>query len=62
LIYSIYHNYQNLSFWCLNSFSKPKNGFHTPIKEENIDKSTKYQFHGGGKALLFSTDLHEEQY
>jgi hypothetical protein len=52
-------------------FSKYRNDSHAPIKQEHIEKSTRCQFHGGGKALLFSsdellpyslTDLHKQQY
>ena len=71
LVYRIYHDYQIVCFWHLNFFSKHKNVFHAPIEEEHNDKSTRCQFHGGGKALVFSsdelltystTDLHEAQY
>jgi hypothetical protein len=71
LVYSIYHDYQNVCFWHLKCFSKHKNGFHETIREGPTKKSTKCQFHDGGKALLFSsnellpyspTDLHEAQY
>jgi len=30
--------------------------FHAPIEEEHNDKSTRCQFHGGGKALSVSSD------
>jgi len=71
LVHIVYHDYQNLHFWNLNSFPKYKIGTCTHIIEEQTEKSSTYQFHGGGKALLFSfdelfpyasTDLHEQQY
>ena len=70
-VYRIYHDYQNGCFQHLNFFSKYRNYSHAPIKEEYTEKSTRCQFHGGGKALLFSsdelipyssTDLHEQKY
>jgi hypothetical protein len=70
LAHRIYHDYQNLHFWHLKTFSKSTNDSHTYIKE-HAEKSIRYQFHGGGKALLFSsdellpyasTDLHEQHY
>jgi hypothetical protein len=33
-----------------------KNNYHTAIRDKNSEKPTKYQFFGGGKALLFSSD------
>src|ERR1700733_6722537 len=71
LVYKLYHNHQNACIWNLYFFPKYKNGSHAHIREEHTKKSTRYQFHGGGKALLFSsdellsyssTDLHEQQY
>ena len=71
LVYSIYHDDQNVCFRHLIFFTKQKNQFHTLTREGHTEKSTKYQFHGGGKALLFSayellpyssSDLYEEQY
>src|SRR6202167_1316827 len=71
LVYSIYHDDQNVCFRHLIFFSNQKNQFHTPTREGHTEKSTKYQFHGGGKALLFSayellpyssSDLYKEQY
>src|ERR1700692_989282 len=56
--------------WYLKLFSKSKNESYTHIKKD-AEKSTRYHFHGGGKALLFSSDelllyastaLHEQQY
>src|SRR5882762_11024715 len=70
LVHRLYHDYQNLDFWHLNFFPKSKNDSHTHIIE-HPEKSTRYQFYGGGKALLFSsdellpyalTDLYEPQY
>src|SRR5882762_7966640 len=55
LVHRLYHDYQNLHFWHLNFFPKSKNDSHTHIIE-HPKKSTRYQFHGGGKALLFSSD------
>ena len=53
-------------------FSKYRNGsHHAYIREKHTKKSTRYQFYGGGKALLFSSDellayssidLHDQQY
>src|SRR6266436_8393569 len=71
LVHSVYHDYQNLHFWDLKFFPKYKISTCTHIIEEQTEKSSTYQFHGGGKALLFSfdelfpyasTDLHEQQY
>ena len=54
----------------MNAFLEYKKDSHTHIKKE-LGKSTRYQFLGGGKALLFSsdellayasTDLLEQQY
>jgi hypothetical protein len=75
LVHRVYHDYQNshfqnLHFWHLKFFSKSKNDSHTHIKE-HAEKLSRYQFHGGGKVLLFSsdellpyvsTDLHKQQY
>src|ERR1700734_4029879 len=70
LVHRVYHDYQNLHFWHLKIFSKSTNDSHTHIKE-HAEKSIRYQFRGGGKALLFlsdellpyaSTDLHEQHY
>ena len=70
LVHKACHDYQNLCFWPLNAFLKYKKDSHTYIKKE-LGKSTRYQFLGGGKALLFSsdellayasTDLLEQQY
>jgi hypothetical protein len=70
LVYKVYCDRQNLNFWHLNFFSKSTNNLYKHIKE-HTKKSTRYQFDGGGKALLFSsdellpyvlTDLHEQQY
>ena len=69
-VYKVYHNYQNLGFWHLKFFSNYKNNSHTHIREDT-EKSTRFQFYGGGKALLFSSDellpyasddIHEQQY
>jgi hypothetical protein len=56
LVHRLHHDYQNLCFWHLNFFSKYRNDSHGHIKEELAENSTIYQFHGGGKALLFSSD------
>src|ERR1700727_3933414 len=56
LVHRVYHDYQNLCFWHLNLFSKYRSNSYTHIKEELTEKSTRYQFFGGGKALLFSSD------
>ena len=56
LVHRVYHDYQNLCFWHLNFFSKYRSNFYTHIKEELTEKSTGYQYFGGGKALLFSSD------
>jgi hypothetical protein len=55
----------------LDFFANYKNHSHAHIKKGHTDNSTKYQFQGIGKALLFSsdellpygsTDLYELQY
>ena len=56
LVHRVYHDYQNLCFWHLNFFSKYRSNSYTHIKEELTEKSTGYQFFGGGKTLLFSSD------
>ena len=55
LIYKINHDYQNIYFWHLNIFANYKNDFSC-TSQKHTDNSTKYQFHGSGKALLFSSD------
>jgi hypothetical protein len=71
LAHSVYCDYQKLHFWDLKFCPKYKISTCTCIIEEQTEKSSTYQFHGGGKALLFSfdelfpyasTDLHEQQY
>jgi hypothetical protein len=71
LVYNVYCDYQKLHFWDMKLFPKYKIGTCMDIVEEQTEKSSKYQFYGGGKALLFSfneifpyalTDLHEQQY
>ena len=71
LVHSVYRDYQNLHFWDLKFVPKYKIGTCMHIVEKQPEKSSKYQFHGGGKALLFSfdelfpyalTDLREQQY
>ena len=71
VVYRIYCDYWNGCFQHLNFVSKYRNVSHVPIKKEYTEKSTRCQFQGGGKALLFSsdelfpyslTDLHEQQY
>ena len=70
-VYKVYHNYQNLGFWHLKNFSNYKNNSHTHIGEDDSQKSTTFQFYGGGKSLIFSSDelrpytsddIHEQQY
>jgi hypothetical protein len=70
-VHRIYHDYQNLSFWCLKSFPRYKKRIHAHIRDDHFNKSTRFHFCGGGKALIFSSDelhayasadLNEEQY
>src|ERR1700729_2088135 len=70
-VYKVYHNYQNLGFWHLKFFSNYKNNSHTHIGEDDSQKSTTFQFYGGGKSLIFSSDelcpytsddIHGQQY
>ena len=56
LVHRVYHGYQNLHYWNLNLFPKYKISTYTHVVEEHTEKSSRYQFHGGGKALLFSFD------
>ena len=56
LVDRVYLDCQNLCLWHLNFFSKYRNNSYRHIKEELTEKSTRYQFFGGGKALLFSSD------
>ena len=67
----LHHEYQILCFWHLKIFSSDRNNSHTHIREKDSEKSTRFHFYGGGKALLFSSDelqpyasadLHEQQY
>jgi hypothetical protein len=71
VVYKLYHDYQNLCFWHLKIFSNDKKFSCAQIREEHSEKSNQFQFYGGGKALIFSsdellpyasTDLHEQQY
>src|SRR6202042_3108042 len=55
LVYKLYHNHQNACIWNFYFFPQYKNGSHAHIRDEHTKKSTRYQFHGGGKALLFSS-------
>src|SRR5882762_5089620 len=55
-VYKVYHDYQNLGFWHLKFFSNHKNNSHTHIEEVDSQKSTTFQFYGGGKSLIFSSD------
>jgi len=55
LVYKVYCDCCNLYFWHLNFFSKSTNNLYKHIKE-HTEKSTRYQFYSGGKALLFSSD------
>ena len=55
-VYKVYHNYQNLGFWHLKFFLNYKNNSHTHIGEDDSQKSTTFQFYGGGKSLIFSSD------
>src|ERR1700723_2490743 len=70
-VYKVYHNYQNLGFWHLKFFSNYKNNSHTCIGKDDSQKSTTFQFYGGGKFLIFSSDelrpytsddIHGQQY
>jgi hypothetical protein len=67
-VHQIYHDYQNLYFWQWRNYS---NNFHLHTKEEYSDKSTRFNYYGGGKYLIFSSDelrlyvsvdLYEQQY
>src|ERR1700733_9487947 len=70
-VYKVYHDYQNLGFWHLKFFSNYKNNSHTHVREDDSQKSTTFQFYGGGKSSIFlsdelcpytSDDMHEQQY
>ena len=70
-VYKVYCDHQNLGFWHLKFFSNYKNSSHTHIREDDFQKSTTFQFYGGGKSLIFSSDelrpytsddMHEQQY
>src|ERR1700691_6191245 len=70
-VYKVYHNYQNLGFWHLKIFSNYKSNSHTHVGEDDSQKSTTFQFYGGGKSLIFSSDelrpytsddIHGQQY
>ena len=69
-IYKVYHEHQKLGFWHMDLFSKYRKNSHIHVKEDP-EKSTRFYFYGGGKALIFSSeelhpyasaDLHEQQY
>src|SRR6202790_4253630 len=49
-IYKVYHEHQKLGFWHMDSFSKYRKDSHTHVKEDP-EKSTRFYFYGGGKAL-----------
>ena len=70
-VYRVYHDYQNLCCWHFTFCSSSGNNSHSFIREDDSEKLTRFHFHGGGKALLFSSnellpytsaDLHHEQY
>jgi hypothetical protein len=69
-LHKLYQGYQNLRFQHLRVFLTDKNVSRTQINEK-FKKSTRFQFYGGGKALIFTSDellpytstvLHEQQY
>jgi hypothetical protein len=71
LVHKLYYGGQNLHFWHLGIFSTYKNKSHTKILDEQSPCPKRYDFYGGGKALIFSSDelrpyaladLHEQQY
>ena len=55
-VYRLYYDHQNVCLWHLNFFAKYRKGSHAHIREEHTEKLARYQFHGGGKALQFSSD------
>src|SRR5882762_8086923 len=70
-VYKVYHDHQNLGFWHLKIFSNYKNNSHTHIREDDFQKSTTFQFYGGGKSSIFLSDelhpytsdnMYEQQY
>ena len=70
-VYRVYHDYQNLCCWHFTLCSNSRNNSHSCIREDDSEKMTRFHFHGGGKALLFSSnellpytsvDLHHQQY
>src|SRR6202789_2412437 len=69
-LHKLYHGYRNLCFQHLGFLSTCKNVSRTQIKE-HFKKSNQFQFYGGGKALVFTSDellpytstaLHDQQY
>ena len=70
-VYRVYCDYQNLCCWHFTFCSNSRNNSHSFIREDDSEKLTRFHFHGGGKALLFSSnellpytsvDLHHQQY
>jgi hypothetical protein len=71
LVHKVYHGHQNLHYWNPKLVPKYKISTDTHVVKEHTEESFRYQFHDGGKALLFSfdellpyvpTDLCEQQY
>jgi len=67
-VLQIYDDHQN---HCFQQWKNYSNNFHEDTKEEYSDNSTRFDYYGGGKSLIFlsdelhlyvSADLHEQQY
>src|ERR1700677_1315801 len=55
-VYRVYHDYQSLCCWHFTFFSNSRNNSHSFIREDDSEKLTRFHFHGGGKALIFSSN------
>jgi len=70
-LHKLYCSHQNMCFGHFRKYSDGRSNFHVPTSAKDCKKSNKFQFYGGGKPLIFSsdellpymlTDLHEGQY
>jgi hypothetical protein len=55
-VYKLYLDSQKPSSWHIRLFSDKQTNFSIQIRENHPSKLNKHVFHGGGQALIFSTD------
>ena len=55
-LYKLYLDSQKPSSWHLRLFSDKQTNFSIQIRENHPSRLNKHVFHGGGQALIFSTD------